>query len=408
MAHGRGRGARKFWPQGFEPVEHDPFTGTWNGHITVFGWYSDGVQEAFYRRCQSSSTFSPADSVIAPDLGSIAGPANAIGWSNPIGGAKPLEREHPLSPGLLRIGIAAGLVLALSGGWASSAQNNHSGATGVDRDQYIARFVNGMFTFISPQGKVEGFDLRPTFFFLTSQFSNDGTTVAGFADSTFTVLNRRLETLWTRRTMLLNVTDLAVSPGGTRVAYLNLLKPGSEARELGYLNETSSATTLATVTLDAEDRGASISWDGTGDRIVFESDGDIAIVGIDGRGRERIGRGCAPSWSPDGLKIAYRDNDGYGVIHDVGSGSSRRLSFTRSRCAAFHWSPDSRLVFTREHSDAPSDDCFDDDRFIIYRIEDGFRQGRYTPCGLRDDSFGWLRDRNQWRKAVVDRAAGRL
>lgn len=318
-----------------------------------------------------------------------------------------MERKHLPRPGLLRLWVAAGLFLFLSGGWANSAQNDRSGATGVRGDQYIARFVNGVFTFISPQGKVEGFDLRPAFFFLTSQFSNEGTNVAGYADSTFTILNRRLDTLWIRRTMLRNVTDLAVSPGGTRVAYLNRPRPGSEARELGYLSETSSATTLATVNLNADDRGASISWDATGGRIVFESDDDIAIIGIDGRAQERIGRGCAPSWSPDGLKIAYRDNDGNGVMYDVGSGSSRRLSLTRSRCAAFHWSPDSRLIFTREISDTSSGDCFDDERFVIYRIEDGFRQGRYTPCGLRDNTFGWLRDHNEWRKAVVDRAARR-
>jgi hypothetical protein len=319
-----------------------------------------------------------------------------------------VKGEHALCPRLLRIGIVAGLVLALSGGWVSSAQNDHSRAVGVGSDQYIARFVNGMFTFISPQGKVEGYDLRPAFYFMTSQFSSDGKSVAGYADSTFTVLNSRLETLWTRKTMVRNITDLAVSPGGAGVAYLSRIKLGSEARELGYLSETGGATSLATVNLDAEDRGASMSWDGTGERIVFESDGDIAVLTIDGQGRERIGRGCAPSWSPDGLKIVYRDKDGNGVIYDVGSGSSRILSFTRSRCAAFHWSPDSRLVFTRENSDASSSDCFDDDRFIIYRMEDGLRRGRYTPCGLRDNTFGWLRDRSQWRKAVVGRVARRL
>lgn len=29
---------KKIWPQGFEPVMHDPIKGNWKGYVTAFGW----------------------------------------------------------------------------------------------------------------------------------------------------------------------------------------------------------------------------------------------------------------------------------------------------------------------------------------------------------------------------------
>lgn len=299
--------------------------------------------------------------------------------------------------------VSLGLGSILRCGTAGTIQEGHDG-TGSGGDQYIARLVNGMFTLVSTKGEVEGYDLRPGFFFLTSQFSTDGTVVAGYAGGTFTVLNDALAGLWTRRTLVKGVTDVAVSPGGIRVAYLDRATAGSQARTLGFVSETENTTSLTTLTLTSEERGASISWDSTGKRIVFEDDGNITILDIEGRGRAQIGRGCAPSWSPDGSTIAYRDRDGSVVMYDVvDATSSFRVNLTPSTCAALHWSPDSRMIFTRESAGQASDDCYDDDGFVAYQMENLVRLGAYSPCGLRDNTYGWLRNVARWRTAAATR-----
>jgi WD40-like Beta Propeller Repeat len=304
---------------------------------------------------------------------------------------------------LLRTSFSVLAAAGLIGGGAGWAQISRQAGRGSGSVQCIARFVNGTFTFVSTRGRVEGYDLRPTFYFVTSQFSGDGKWFAGYDHLTFTVLNDRLETSWSRATTLRNVTDLAVSPGGVGIAYSNRLEPSSGKRGIGVIGAASDPRDLATVSVGRPEE-ASIGWDADGKRIVFGGDGDIAVIRIDGRDRQIIGSGCSPSWSPDGRIISYRDNDGYGVIYDVGSGSSRRLSLARSHCAAFHWSPDSRLAFTDEVTGAPSRDCYTGDRFVIYRMLDGYRLGMYDPCDLRDGSFGWLSSPVQWR-AVVRRAS---
>jgi Tol biopolymer transport system component len=99
--------------------------------------------------------------------------------------------------------------------------------------------------------------------------------------------------------------------------------------------------------------GEAPSWSPDGERMAYcvrmgpRGFGQIQVINADGSGRKQLtsvkGGGCEPDWSPDGEKIAFRADCGISIV-DKNGGSSRCIADGASP----RWSPESqRLVFAR-------------------------------------------------------------
>jgi Tol biopolymer transport system component len=114
------------------------------------------------------------------------------------------------------------------------------------------------------------------------------------------------------------------------------------------------------------------AWSPDGARIAFQASqgphvetNSVYVADIDGSNAERMTPGRAdgyPAWFPDGSTIAYAGPDGI-HLHDVESGSDRRLTVCRPSVCGFDfapaWSPDgSELIFSRQDAGGTSVQLF--------------------------------------------------
>ena len=83
--------------------------------------------------------------------------------------------------------------------------------------------------------------------------------------------------------------------------------PGSVASQI-LLADTNG------VVLRALTAGRSPAWSRDGERIAFERDGHIFVIGVDGSSERRLGAGHSPAWSPDGLRLAFTSGEGISVM----------------------------------------------------------------------------------------------
>ena len=129
----------------------------------------------------------------------------------------------------------------------------------------------------------------------------------------------------------------AIPPEGEHQAVLKLVKiDGSETREIGV--------------------GLLPSWSPNGDRFVcsrYDGGSSVWIMGLNGTAHKRIDDGWGAQWSPDGRKIAYRNDNGI-RLYEVSTGQSTQL-FDKTQHPYryvhpyFAWAPDSsRLAFFGE------------------------------------------------------------
>jgi Tol biopolymer transport system component len=82
------------------------------------------------------------------------------------------------------------------------------------------------------------------------------------------------------------------------------------------------------------------------ERIIGRGFPDIYVMNENGQGVRHVGPGCCFAWSPDGVKLAVRRDDGIHVVNVDGSGV-RRLT-REAGDAELRWSPDGRkIVFKR-------------------------------------------------------------
>lgn len=66
--------------------------------------------------------------------------------------------------------------------------------------------------------------------------------------------------------------------------------------------------------------GARPAWSPDGQRIAFQTGGQIHVIAVDGSGESVLAVGKDPAWSPDGHRIAFANDDGIAVMGEDGSG----------------------------------------------------------------------------------------
>jgi Tol biopolymer transport system component len=129
--------------------------------------------------------------------------------------------------------------------------------------------------------------------------------------------------------------------------------------------------------------GYAPSWSPDGRRIAFVRDG-LLVMNADGSGERELSSAAvnlddAPAWSPDGRRIAFVANKRLYVVNADGSGQ-RRLTRNPVRFSDPVWSPDGRRI------------AFESNWQVWVVNADGSGQQQLTRKGARNFNPAWSPD----------------
>lgn len=182
--------------------------------------------------------------------------------------------------------------------------------------------------------------------------------------------------------------DPAWSPNGKQLMYRRIVPNGSAyfrgQADIFRINIDGSDNQNVTQSLDSGERKPIYSPDGA--TVIFDSwldedEGKFRLMSMDlSSGQQKIvGKGSnamiAPSWSPDGQKIAHLrgDDDGYVDVWIMRPDGTNALNLTQSKKRGFekaagkiqhwqydtHWSPDGKFVsFVANYAEAENIDIY--------------------------------------------------
>jgi dipeptidyl aminopeptidase/acylaminoacyl peptidase len=268
----------------------------------------------------------------------------------------------------------------------------------------IGELLNARLLTISLSGHVEVASLPPEFYFTVSAVSPDGTRAAGYSRGGFVVVDQHLKVVWRHPSRGRNVTSLALSSDGARLAVavaasgpnrwaepgwsLLVVEASGQEQEFGSFSYNSRPEEPVTLTWDPDER-----------LIAFNDKGSIRILDTKSAESRVAGSGLDPTWSPDGRWIAYRTADRRIALLDLQSGQPRARPLGMNVTSFAHWSPDSRYIFVDEDRGKPRE-CFSSSRFAVYEVATGKSRDVYDPCALRDWRFGWIARPDVWISAA--------
>lgn len=191
---------------------------------------------------------------------------------------------------------------------------------------------------------------------------------------------------------------VAVNTSGARWA--------ADGRRMVAMTRVAARTDVITMRDDGTDRRTiaqnaivpAISPDGN--RVVYYSFADfrIHVVNADGSGDRALGFGQAPSWSPDGTKIAYEASTGNTVetinwdiwVMNADGTAATRITTHPGRDLGPNWSPDGSKIAFYSYRDSGTTPPLNTE---IYSMNaDGSAQSRLTNSAGEDYSPRWSPD----------------
>lgn len=138
-------------------------------------------------------------------------------------------------------------------------------------------------------------------------FSPDGTKIA-FGAGQLQVMNADGSNIIT----IVKGNNPAWSPDGTKLAFI---RSSNEGQDLCLVSATGSPSSMITVYHSkGGTSGTSLAnpaWSPEGNKIAFNADGYIYLIGTDGSGLSKFAEGQTPAWSPDGKKIIFNSSSPY-------------------------------------------------------------------------------------------------
>jgi Tol biopolymer transport system component len=135
--------------------------------------------------------------------------------------------------------------------------------------------------------------------------------------------------------------DVCWSPDGSMLALTakNLRRGKDAAHGLQILNPGSATIEE----LDAKGFATSQCWSPDGKEIVYQAGDTLRVYDIQEKKSRTLTNGRYATWSPDGNRIAFLEDDGYYALRPSGN-ERKRLFRKKDALTALWWSPDSRFV----------------------------------------------------------------
>jgi hypothetical protein len=159
------------------------------------------------------------------------------------------------------------------------------------------------------------------------------------------------------------------------VAGFHPLKLSEASRRMAFISNPENS--LGWASFDFSSRGdidtgstGYPDWSADGSEVAYERSGEVRVFDVSKSSSRRVTSGRSPTWSPNGMSIAFTGIDGYASLSTTDGGSLKWSLQAHRPLSPIHWSPDGRYVSFAERTTEfrPFGPEY---RLVVSRVSDG-------------------------------------